>query len=355
MNVVFRVDSSTKIGTGHVMRCMTLADKLKREKQANIFFVMRKLEGNLISVVKSHGFKVRILPNAGHDTRLDGYAAWLTVPQNIDAEQSIKIISEIGTVNLLIIDSYAIDIKWERLVRKYVNKIMVVDDLANRKHDCDILLDQNLYEEMDKRYLGLVPKNCILYLGPRYALLRQEFYEAKRKMQARTGELKNILVFFGGVDATNETSKTLKALMMLNNKDLEINVVVGNANPNKEEVKLLCNYSDKWHYYCQVNNMAELMAKADLAIGAGGTATWERCYLGLPSIVIAVAENQIEISKCCETRYLIKYLGINSNISVENIMRAIFEFNKGNLLKMSQHCEGLISDKNGFKELFETC
>lgn len=326
MVIVFRVDSSQQIGSGHVMRCLTLAERFRSKRKAEVIFLMRDLDGNLIDLVKKQEYKVNVLPRSAHDYDLSGYEAWLTVPQELDAEQSISCLSGMGIVDLLVVDSYAIDILWENKLRPYSKKIMAIDDLANRRHDCDILLDQNLYEDMDTRYKYLGPGNCKLYLGPKYALLRKEFYAAKKSMKNRTGKLNNILVFFGGVDATNETSKTLKALMMLNNKELEINVVVGDANPHKEEVKQLCRYSDKWHYYCQVNNMAELMAEADLAIGAGGTATWERCFLGLPAIVIAVADNQIEGCEVLAKHNVIKYLGFHKDVDKDSISSAVVAF-----------------------------
>lgn len=355
MNVVFRVDASNHIGSGHVMRCLTLAEQIREVKDANIFFIMRDLKGNLIDIVKKQGFNVLALPNVQSSVTLQGYAAWLTVPQNVDAEQSIELVKDIGVIDLLVIDSYAIDISWEAKLRPFVKRILAIDDLANRKHDCDILLDQNLYEDMEIRYKHLVPGSCKLYLGPKFALLREEFYVAKKSMKKRKGELNNILVFFGGVDATNETSKTLKALMMLNNKELEINVVVGDANPHKEEVKQLCRYSDKWHYYCQINNMAEFMAKADIAIGAGGTTTWERCFLYLPAIVIAVAENQIEIAEACANHGFIEYLGFYREVNVNDIVGAIRKVQGGYYHMLLKACIEEGKDYGSAEIFFEKC
>lgn len=146
----------------------------------------------------------------------------------------------IGTPDVLVIDSYAIDIKWESILRLHVKKIMVIDDLANRKHDCDILLDQNEYLNKDKRYEGLVPQNCKLLLGARYAILREEFYKAREKMRLRDGKIKNILVFFGGSDLSNETIKALEAIVLLQRQDIRVNVIVGQSNPNKEAIENFC-------------------------------------------------------------------------------------------------------------------
>ena len=315
MKVVFRVDSSQQIGSGHVMRCLTLAERFKIQKSADVIFLMRDLDGNLIDLVKKQGYEVKVIPRSKIFYDLSGYAAWLTVPQEIDAEQSISCLSGMGIVDLLVVDSYAIDILWENKLRPYSKKIMAIDDLANRRHDCDILLDQNLHENMENRYIKLVPPKCRLLLGPRYALLRKEFYDIKSKERARNGEIANLLVYFGGSDNSDETSKTLNAINKLNIPELVVNVVVGVSNKQKDRIECMCRKHRNWHYFCQINNMAELMNMADLAIGAGGTTTWERLYINLPSIVISVADNQKEVCEACASQGLIMYLGESSNVT----------------------------------------
>lgn len=344
MKVVFRVDSSSKIGSGHLMRCMTLAQRLAKEKGADVLFVMRDLDGNLINLVEERKFSVAVLPKAEKNENLKGYAEWLTVTQERDAKETIGIISK-ETVDLLIVDSYAIDSTWESIVRPYVKEIMVIDDLANRKHDCDVLLDQNFYRNKDSRYDGIVPKDCKLFLGPQYAILREEFYEARKHLKNRDGSINNILVFFGGVDFTNETKKTLEAIVKLEREDITVNVIVGRGNPHKEEIKEICDKFSYMHYYCQVSNIAEFMNEADLAIGAGGTTTWERCFLGLPSIVIAVAQNQVAGCNDCFDSKLIYYLGEASRVTLLDIYGAIAYFlNEKALLSMISSCK-ITSDK----------
>lgn len=323
--IVFRVDSSAQIGSGHLMRCLTLAGQLKKEKQADIAFVSRDLAGNLNYLIKKNGYRLFLLPKALSTKELTGYERWLTVEQAIDAGQTKKLLQGLD-VDYLIIDSYALDEMWENILRPCVNKIMVIDDLANRKHNCDILLDQNYYCDMEMRYTGLVPDHCQLLLGPQYALLREEFYEARKKMRNRDGNIKNILVFFGGSDLTNETMKALKALESLHKNDIQVNVVVGASNNNRESIEAYCLRHDNMQYFCQVNNMAELMNKADLSIGAGGATTWERCFLGLPSIVIAIAENQIKGSHCCGEKSIIYYAGLSNQITSHKIFEIVCEF-----------------------------
>lgn len=329
MIVVIRVDASRQIGSGHVMRCLSLAVKLQKEHDAQVCFIMRQLAGNLFSLVKDKGYSVLPLPAEQTEQKLAGYEKWLTVPLELDAKETIDKLEAIGPVDLLVVDSYAIDVTWENTIRPYVKKIMVIDDLANRKHECDLLLDQNLYEDMHTRYDRLVPPHCQLYLGPKYALLRDEFYEARKTIRQRNGTIQNILVFYGGVDATNETGKALHALEKIRNADsVTVNVIVGAGNPCKGEIEKCCLKHSNWHFYCQVSNMAEFMNQADLMLGAGGTTTWERCFLRVPALVTAVAENQIESCKYLEKSGIIEYLGISNEVEEEQIVHAIDAFNQ---------------------------
>jgi RimJ/RimL family protein N-acetyltransferase len=164
--------------------------------------------------------------------------------------------------------------------------------LADREHDCDVLLDQNFYYNQQQRYLGKVPANRRLLLGPSFALLRPEFKAMRQQLQARTGSVRNILVFFGGGDADNRTGRALDVLINLN-LDIQVNVVIGQQHPQKEEIEQQC-AQHHFNCYVQTNQMAMLMVQADLAIGAGGTSVWERFSLGLPSVCIATADNQAQ-------------------------------------------------------------
>lgn len=331
MLAVIRADASTSIGSGHVMRCLTLAHRLKKEKNAKVVFVMRVLPGNLIGVVEKQGFEVLKLPPANQKYSLNGYGLWLTVSMEVDAQQTIDrlqhYLREHGcdVVDRLIVDSYALDEQWEQVLRPYCREIMVIDDLANRRHDCDILLDQNFYLNKDARYAGLVPEHCKMLLGPEHALLREEFYEAKKHLRKRDGNIKNILVFYGGSDLTNETEKAIEALVQLHDEgyNFTADVITGVSNSRREKIKNLCSKYNFLHYYCQVSNMAEFMNKADLMLGAGGSTTWERLYMELPALVTAVAENQIQGCEDCCKAGMINYLGKAENVTVEIIREAI--------------------------------
>ena len=325
MNIVIRVDSSTLIGSGHLMRCLTLAQR-HRYKGDTIHFICRDLPGNISALVEEQGFALYTLPQAEKNEIFDGYAKWLTVSQERDVAETVKVVQSLGTVDRLVVDHYAIDSDWEKRLRPFVKEIFVIDDLANRVHDCDYLLDQNYYVNKEFRYKGLVPEQCQLHLGPRYALLREEFYNIKKTHQRAVGQLHNILVFYGGVDNTNETSKAIRALHSLQENNalpgFNVTVLVGAGNAHQDQIAKSCTQAG-FRYLCQVDNVAEQMVKADLMLGAGGTTTWERCYLELPSIVTAVAENQFKICEDCETAGLISYIGRWDKVDEKEICQAI--------------------------------
>lgn len=332
MLVVIRADASTSIGSGHVMRCLTLAHRFKKDKNAKVVFVMRDLLGNLIDVVEKQGFEVLKLPPDNQKYSLNGYGLWLTVPMEVDAQQTIEVLQHylqehcFDVVDRLIVDSYALDEQWELMLRPYCRDIMVIDDLANRRHDCNILLDQNFYLNKDVRYAGLVPEHCKMLLGPEHALLREEFREAKKHLRKRDGTIKNILVFYGGSDLTNETEKAIKALVQLHDEgyNFTADIITGVSNSRREKIKKLCSKYHFLYYYCQVSNMAEFMNKADLMLGAGGSTTWERLYMELPALVTAVAENQIQGCEDCSQAGLIDYLGESEKVTVDVIVNALW-------------------------------
>lgn len=338
MNVFIRVDASIEIGTGHVMRCLTLANQLRKEGK-NVFFICRRADGDCSSLIKEKGFKLIYLPF------IEG-SLWKYIEKNweLDAEQSIDILKKYQVCQL-IIDHYSIDKKWEQQVRAYADEIMIIDDLANRPHDCDILLDQNFYKDMESRYKYLVPKHTLLLLGPRYALLRDEFIEAKSNIKPFKKNIERLFIFFGGSDPTNETEKVLHAIMPLMKRyNIQVDIVVGNSNPKRTYIKQLCKNIQGANFYCQINNISELMVNADIAIGAGGVSTWERVYLELPTIVIAVAQNQIEVASALSTTNSIIYLGESHSLKEEDIQKTveyIFE-NPYELQKMRQNCRLLM-------------
>ena len=289
-NIAFRVDASNQIGTGHFMRCLTLADELKKQG-AQVRFITRNLPAHLSDMLTQKGMEYLPLILDDAKEALDdlAHASWLGTSQALDAQVTLQALAD-QSWDWIIVDHYALDVRWEKAVRSSCKNLMVIDDLADRKHDCDVLLDQNYYADMQTRYVGKFPAHCQLLLGPRYALLREEFRTLREKVKVRAGDVKKILVFFGGVDASNYTSFAIQALAELNCRQ-QVDVVIGAQHPNREQIQQSCIHHG---FICHVQTatMADLMAEADLAIGAGGVATWERCCLGLPTISFCLADNQ---------------------------------------------------------------
>ena len=321
MRIAFRTDASSQIGTGHFMRCLTLADELKR-KGAQICFVSSKLPVYLSDMLNSSGIEYVPLHVDDVQESIDelAHANWLGTSQTQDAQATIQALAD-HVWDWVVVDHYSLDVRWESAVRARAKQLMVIDDLADRIHDCDVLLDQNFYADMQTRYSGKVPEHCRLLLGPSYALLSKEFRKLREQIKPRTGEVKRILVFFGGVDIDNYTSLALKALATMDS-ELRVDVVIGGQHPYREQIQNSC-IAHGYECHVQTTRMAELMAEADLAIGAGGSASWERCCLGVPALLVALSENQVDIAKALDSIGACVYLGTKDKANLSILQQAM--------------------------------
>ena len=342
MNVVFRVDASIQMGTGHVMRCLTLADALKNQG-AECYFICREHPGNLIGLIVQRGYHVDVLSytDLSQERELQNHiiglahASWLGSTQKEDSCLCNPILEALKP-DWLIIDHYALDVRWEKALRPYCKKVMVIDDLADREHDCDLLLDQTFGRDL-KDYIARVPVSCEILCGAEYALLRPEFSQWREYSLERRGnsQLKHLLINLGGVDKDNITTQILIALKQcaLPSK-LKITVVMGGTAPWIKEVRQQAQ-DMPWttEVVVGVNNMAELMAKSDLAIGAAGSTSWERCCLGLPCIVICLAENQKKVIHILEESGAAILCGLEDSIN-SKFLNSKFEYAKKNLPKL---------------------
>lgn len=349
MRVVVRTDASCIIGSGHIMRCLTLANAL-REQGADTTFICREHDGHLFNLIESSNHRLLHLPfSAVSPEGKLAHANWLGVTQEEDAQQTLEALKTIGHVDWLIIDHYALDVEWETAMRSCTERVMVIDDLADRVHDCDLLLDQNLHRaDIETRYEKLIPHHCKKLFGPKYALLRPEFKDARSRLKVRDGSVKRIFIFFGGNDPTNETGKALRAIQQLGRPDIAIDVVVGSTNPHREEVTSLCAQLPNATLHCLVSNMAELMTRADIAIGAGGGTMWERCSLGLPTIVVSIAENQQSGCKAMARLGAVLYLGESESVReklLEGALRLVLSSSE--LLACMSEKGGAIVDGRG--------
>ncbi|MGZ9586253.1 UDP-2,4-diacetamido-2,4,6-trideoxy-beta-L-altropyranose hydrolase [Paenibacillus marinisediminis] len=312
-HILFRVDASYKIGTGHVMRCLVLAEELLK-KGCKVTFISCNMPLTLINKLENMKIQVIELSFDNHDSQFN---------MEEDASKTVKYIECCQpTADILVIDHYMVDERWEKKVRPYIETIAVIDDLANRRHECDWLLDQNYVKNMSVRYEGLVPSTCRLFLGPAYGLFRNEFHHQRRHVKVRT-RVERVLVSFGGTDPTNETLRIIELLEEELLPSCIYNIVVGSLNPYKEVIKKKSSQLHNVNYYEDVTNMAELIVQADLCIGAAGISLWERSVLGLPSIIIVVADNQRDSASEVADTGLGWNLGWYSDVSGADIANII--------------------------------
>lgn len=307
MRFAFRVDASLLAGTGHVMRCLTLADELRR-RGSESRFLCRDAPGNLVDLIGARG-----------------YATATLAPTGDDAEQSIARLGDTRP-DWIIVDRYELGEAWERALRPHAGRILAIDDLADRAHDCDLLLDQNLYQGIEERYGTLVPQRCRQLVGPKFALLRPEFAEARDSLRRRAGPISRVLVNFGGADGSNETARLLVLLHDILPIPVAIDAVLGPANPHADAVKAMAFPGRQVAVHVGTTRMADLMRSADAFVGAGGSTTWERFCLGLPSLVIAIAENQVPTAQYLGKLGAIDYIGRAADLPDDRIRSALSRF-----------------------------
>lgn len=301
-HIVFRADASNLMGSGHIMRCLTLA-KVLAKNNIQITFLTRLYNSHLIDLIHAQGYQVIQLPSTLESIEPKNEKTWLGCSQAVDAQQSIDALHSVHPIDWLIVDHYAIDHHWHNLLRPHCKKIMVIDDLANREYDCDALLDQTLARHKND-YKTLIPDHCQLLLGKNYMLLREEFAELRSKaMQKRTEKIilkdkVNVLISMGGYDPDNVSEMAINALIALkSDTDTDINnlsatLVLSSQSTHLSSLLKLAKTLPWLKIELDSKNMSALMLQADIAIGASGSTAWERCCLGLPTLSIETANNQ---------------------------------------------------------------
>ena len=273
MNILVRADSSSYIGTGHIMRDLVLAKEYKNE---NIIFATQDLVGNINHKIEEENYKIELL-------------------KSNDFEELNKLVKKFE-IDMIIIDNYDIDYNFEKKLKEdnLSLKIFVLDD-TYEKHFCDILLNHNIYAD-EKKYKNKVPENCELRCGSRYILLRDEFLEAKKAKKRVKKKFKTIFLAMGGVDHKNLNIKILKVVEKFK-KSLKVNLVTTTANKHLEELKEYCK-DKKWiNLQINSNEVAKLMSKSDFAIVTPSVTANEIFYLDLPMITIKTAKNQNKMYK----------------------------------------------------------
>lgn len=315
MQIAIRVDASSLIGAGHVMRCLTLAKALKKQG-ARITFLCREYKGNLIERIVQQGFSVLILSSLKNQ--------FIDYSQKQDSNECLNALKNSQIFDLLIVDHYQLNIHWQKSLSKYYKKLFIIDDLANRQHIGDFLLDQTVSRTI-KAYEKLVPHDCQMLLGNPYMLLREEFKNKKNNalnIRLNKKKINHVLITMGGMDSHNVTFMVLKALLTLKiqRNDLRVSVLLTSQALHLPVVSKLAEKYNWITVYIDSSNVAEIMLNADIAIGASGSTAWERCCLALPTLSIIDAENQILVDKSLDNMHACVSLGWYNNITEELII-----------------------------------
>ncbi len=347
MRCVFRADASVRLGNGHVRRCLSLARQLQA-RDAAVLFVCTDAPGNMIEQIAACGAAVARLP-AGEErcaaTSADD-CDW-----RLDAQHTRDAMASAGFApHWLVVDHYRLDARWERTLRGEARHIMAIDDLADRPHDCDLLLDQNLANPRHARYAQLLPAAARRLFGPQYALLGPEFAQQRDAALARRrGQLGCVLISMGATDPRNDTATALAGLALSRYAGVAVDVVVGAANPHRAALAAHCAAVPGCRLHVQTTRMAELMARADLAITAAGSTTWERCALGLPAITVVQSDDQSAVAAAVAEAGAHVLLGAAASVTAADYASALDGMSAGLLLRMSAAaaalCDGLGAER----------
>jgi len=340
MRIVVRTDASLSIGTGHVVRCLTLAGALS-QRGADVLFVCREHLGDSVAMIEEQGFEVHRLharESAGVASETPDHDHRLGTSWEVDALETAAAIATAGAApDWLVVDHYALDRRWESALRTSVRRIMAIDDVADRPHDCDLLLDQNVDNPLHQRYSRLLPEHATRLLGTAYALVRPEFAAHRAAaLSRRDGQLDRILVSMGGTDPENDTAKAVKGLAKVDSHRYTVDVVIGASNRHREELLALCERLPSATLHVQTIHMATLMSQADVAIAAGGSTTWERCVVGLPAVVAIQSQNQAAIVEAIHQVGAHQSLGWSSDLEPDDYGRAIEALTHQTLTRMSK-------------------
>lgn len=274
------------MGSGHLIRCVSLADELRRRGVRTRFIVRHVPAALEAEILRRRHTLVRLPVSPTPDPSLTGYARWLGVQPETDALETVAALAAPDAVDWLVYDHYALDARWSCIARARSKRVLAIDDLADRAHECDLLLDQTPGVEAAARYAQLVPGSCRQLLGPRYALVRGEFLAARLATSIRNDGIRSILIAMGAFPEADCQAGILDALGRIEGSDRFVVNVIGEAPPST------AHYEFELTFQGFVHNPAPMLLHSDLAIGGAGTSAWERCCLALPSVMFVIADNQ---------------------------------------------------------------
>jgi len=324
VNILIRADGGLRLGFGHLVRCLTLAAELMRAGH-RVTLVCRAQAGLPEDWVRASGCDLHLLPDE-------------TGPE-ADAVACGQLVAQ-GAIDAVVVDHYELTAAWEQVVGAGGCGVLAIDDMANRPHRCDMLLDQNYHLDAAARYASLIPVGTRCLLGPEYALLRPAFAAERRTTEPRRGQVGHVLVFFSGGDDQGQTRMAMDALRAWR-QGVNVDVVVGHATPGKEEIEAACrDYG--YNFHCQIDYMAVLLAKADLVIGAPSTTSWERCAVGAPALLTVLAENQRALGKSLAEYGAVRLIGDAREVMAQDYLAALRQLSGSDIATMSQRAWSLV-------------
>ncbi len=311
--IYFRVDWGNHIGFGHVRRCAVLADKFGRYG-CQTYFAMR---GHLGSSSWHPPKPTFSLGEGVLEETVGGlpYHQWLGVSQERDFQDLMECFSGTGVPDLIVIDHYGIDWEYEDRLQKLGVKVMVIDDFLHRRHACDFLLCQSILNDASS-FSSRVTGDCTFFLGLDYILIRPEIRAIKERASVRSGSVNRILLNLGSAD-WKDYFRILNVLSDDFFSHLYVTAVIGDKCLEMPEFSKFARFNHL-ELLGTTSKLEELMVRSDLAIGAAGVNLWERCILGLPSIIVSVADNQVDSAIAAHDLGLAHYLGIAGEITLED-------------------------------------
>lgn len=321
-HVVIRADASHAIGTGHVMRCLNLADGL-RQKGMSAQFVCSPQEGHVGAVIEARGYPISWLPRRDPSVEPGAYRDALAIGWRQDADDTVSVIKGLPEKpDWLVADHYSLAHEWEAGLRPFVGRILAIDDLTGRRHDCDLLLNQNLVDDSDVALVGEAPGATVL-LGPQYALMEPRYAALHERIPLREGPIERLLIFLGDAGGADVTGMALQAFLELGRGDIVVDLVPALRSPHADRIREMARLHPNVHVHQGLPSLAPLIAQADFAIGASGATSWERLCLGLPSLVIALAENQRPIARALHRHGLARWISDVDQVSAAAIRQEL--------------------------------
>lgn len=304
--LIIRADATERTGTGHLMRCLALAQAVRAVGSDVTFISVCKCK-LLHQRLLDEGFQVILLNRSYPDP-----ADWQATAKVLQSHPS----------GWVVLDGYHFDLSYQRLIREVGYRLLVIDDMAHlNQYCCNILLNQNINAE---RLRYTTDHDTRLLLGPRYALLRAEFLDRFSSKRNLPDVARRLLVTLGGEDSNNQTLKVIQAVAQLKIEGFEAMIVVGSANPHLKKLQSECQKSQiPIRLIHNALDMAELMTAADMTVSAGGSTCWELAFMELPTLIIILADNQRIVAEGLAEAGAAVNLGWYKHISQSDIRKAV--------------------------------